>query len=192
MTEDEWLNGRDPEPMLECLRGRADSPGLRRFAAACCRRIWPLLAHEESRRAVEIAERYAGGLAGERDRREAKAAVPVLCPGDDLTDRWNLDAWATEAAANTVFGDDDYPPIPTYATTCAIAAARAAAAAAGCAAAIAVAGGESDKEAAGSRAEEAERGEQCAILRRTFGNPFRPSQGGVGPDGGRTGGFATA
>jgi hypothetical protein len=34
--------------------------------------------------------------------------------------------FAAEAALCTVFGDDDYPPIPTFATTCAIAAARAA------------------------------------------------------------------
>jgi hypothetical protein len=178
MIEDEWLNSRDPESMLEYLRDKARSRSLRRFATACCRRIWYLFAHEESRKAVEIAEKYAEGLASERDRLEAKAAVPVICPGDDLTDPWNLDAWSTEAAVSTVFGDDDYPPIPTYAATCAIAAARAAAAAAGCAAAIAMAGGESDKEAAGSRAEEAERREQCSLLRQIFGNPFSSSQGG--------------
>jgi hypothetical protein len=178
MTEDEWLNCRDPERMLEYLRDKAGNRSLRRFATACCRRIWHLFAHEESRRAVEIAEKYAEGLVSERDRQAASAAIPVICPGDDLTDPWNLDAWTTEAAANTVFGDDDYPPIPTYAATCAIAAARAAAAAAGCAAAVAVAGKESDKEAVGNRVAAAEQKGQCSLLRQIFGNPFRSSQGG--------------
>jgi hypothetical protein len=176
LAEDEWLNCRDPERMLEYLRGKVGTRSLRRFAIACCRRICHLMAHEESRRAIEVGERYAEGLSSEQERQEASAAVPKICPGDSLTDPWNLDAWTTEAAASTVFGDNDYPPIPTYATTCAIAAARAAAAAAGCAAAIAVVGEESYKEAVGERVAEAEQNEQCSLLRRIFGNPFRSSQ----------------
>jgi hypothetical protein len=172
MTEEEWLNCRDPEAMLEYLRDTAESRSLRRFATARCRRIWHLFAHEESRRAVEIAEKYAEGLASERDRLKAKAAVPVIFPGDDITDPSNLDAWSTEASVSMVFGDDDYPPIQTYAATCAIAAARAAAAA-GCAAAIAITGADSDKESAGNRVVEAEQREQCSLLRQIFGNPFR-------------------
>jgi hypothetical protein len=179
MTEVEWLNCRDPERMLEYLRDRAESRSLRHFATACCRRIWHFFAHEESRRAVEVAEKYVEGLASERDRQEASAAILVICPGDDLTDPWNLDAWTTEAAACTVFGDDDYPPIATYATTCAIAAARAAAAAAGCAAAVAHAGEGSEKEAMAERAVEAEQEGQCSLVRRIFGNPFRCSQRGA-------------
>lgn len=184
MTEDEWLNCRDPERMLEYLRGKVGSRSLRRFAIASCRRIWHLMAHQESRTAIEVGERYAEGLASEGERQEAGAAVPNICPGDSLAEPWNLDAWTTEAAASTVFGDNDYPPIPTYATTCAIAAARAAAAAVGCAAAMAAAGEESHKEAVGERAADAEQNEQCSLLRQIFGNPFHSSQAGGGPDGG--------
>src|SRR5262249_28131219 len=100
------------------------------------------------------------------------AAVPVICAGDRLTDPWNVDAWSTEAAASTVFGDDDYPPIPTYAATCAIAAARAAAATAACAAAAGAGGTDAEKEALGDRVHEAEREQQCALVRAIFGNPF--------------------
>jgi hypothetical protein len=173
MTEEEWLICRDPEPMLEFLRDRASSPSFRRFAVACCRRIWQLFAHEESRRAVQIAEAYAVGRATERDRREASAAVPVICPGDSLTDPCNLDAWSTEAAASAVFADDDYPPIVTYAATCAIAAARTAAAAAACAAAVGAGGTEAEKEALGECVHEAERTQQSALVRAIFRNPFQ-------------------
>ena len=44
-----------------------------------------------------------------------------------MTDPENIDSFATEAVLCTVFGDGDYPPIPTYATTFTIAAARASA-----------------------------------------------------------------
>jgi hypothetical protein len=173
VTEAEWLASTDPEPMLELLRGKATGRKLRLFACACCRRIWHLLAHEESRRAVQTAELYAEGLVGEPERLEVNGQVPVICPGDSITDPWNLDAWSTEAAANTVFGDNDYPPIPTYATTCAVAAARAAAAAAACAAAVAAAGSGEDREAIGNRVHEVERREQSSLVCDIFGNPFR-------------------
>jgi hypothetical protein len=76
VTEQEWLTGTDPYPMLQFVRGRLTERQMRLFAVACCRSIWPLL-DKPHRDVVEVAERYAEGRArGElvRARQAAWAA----------------------------------------------------------------------------------------------------------------------
>src|SRR4051794_4883923 len=47
--------------MLESLHGQASVRKLQLFAAACCRRVWPLLDEGSMRRAVETAELFTEG-----------------------------------------------------------------------------------------------------------------------------------
>jgi hypothetical protein len=62
MTEAEWLACDDLGRILALVEARASERKLTLLACACCRRVWPLLLFEASRRAVEIAERFADGL----------------------------------------------------------------------------------------------------------------------------------
>jgi hypothetical protein len=75
MTESEWLSATDPELMLAFLEDRAGGRKLRLFSCACCRRIWHLLSDARVRGAVEVAERFADGLATEQERHASWAAA---------------------------------------------------------------------------------------------------------------------
>src|SRR5262245_41045217 len=67
MTEAEWLACTDTRRMRAFLRDKASDRKVRRFACACCRRIWPLISDPWGREAVEVAERYADGAASEEE-----------------------------------------------------------------------------------------------------------------------------
>lgn len=60
MTEQEWQECGDPDPMLDFLLGTRWDRKLRLFACACCRRIWHLL-DEHGRGCVDGGERIAEG-----------------------------------------------------------------------------------------------------------------------------------
>jgi hypothetical protein len=86
MTEAEWLARTNPDPMLQYLRGRACGRKLRLFACACVRRVWRHLTDPRSRAAVEVAERYADGLATTKElalaRQQAAWAAAWSCRRD--------------------------------------------------------------------------------------------------------------
>jgi hypothetical protein len=82
MTEAEWLNeiGRS-QWMMHTLqlrklpRTKAGRRKLRLFACGCCRAAWDRLPDARLRGAVEVAERFADGLASQEELDAARAAV---------------------------------------------------------------------------------------------------------------------
>jgi hypothetical protein len=68
-SEEDWLSCGCSTTMLGWLRDTASERDLRLFMIACCRRIWPLIADERSRRAVELAELDVDGKLADRFKR---------------------------------------------------------------------------------------------------------------------------
>ncbi len=151
MTEADWLAATDPAPMLEFLQGKGNSRKLRLFACACCRRIWNALGYYEvNKKGVEVAERYADGL----------ATVEELLAAHDVID----------ASGDTRDTAADYVTAANLSVVC-----QAAEAAAWLAAFVALLNKNKDGNRPPSweyRVEEAERREQLLLLRDIFGDPF--------------------
>ena len=70
MNEMEWLESKQPEPMLNYLRGAGSSRKMRLFAAACCCRIKDYL-NERSLHALAAVERHIEGAAIDDELRNA-------------------------------------------------------------------------------------------------------------------------
>src|SRR2546423_14717665 len=88
MTEEEWLAATDPTPMLEFIRDKTSSRKWRLFACVTARRLPTLMADEPSRCAIEIAEKYADGIATEQEveitRTEMQKGVEELVSQQDF------------------------------------------------------------------------------------------------------------
>jgi hypothetical protein len=81
LTEIEWLTCTDPEPMIRWLElGRmVTCRQARLFGVACCWRTWHFHSDERIHRIVEVAERYADGLAGAAELHAAHRRSNTLC-----------------------------------------------------------------------------------------------------------------
>jgi hypothetical protein len=106
--------------MLEFLRGKVSERKLRLFAAACTRCFWQYLVREPSRRAVEVAEQFADGLADQSVLQSARIAAEVV-PGQLLTkmnyplsafaaaECTEADAWEAASRASSAILDAALP-----------------------------------------------------------------------------------
>ena len=172
MTEQEWSSSTDPEPILAFLRERASERKLRLFACACCRRVWHLL-HPNSRRAIEVMERYVDGQAseGERVAAEGYAGVLVRNCNDLVPAGVRIEGAAAHgvfAALGAVLGDLALGGHGQRGDARAQAFSGASYAAEHAREALAV-----EARARRSRARAEAGREQCALLRDLFGNPLR-------------------
>ena len=72
-----WRECANPAWMLWAVDefGCGDERRYRLFACRCVRKIWHLLPDERSKRAVEVSERFADGLASLEELRAARAAA---------------------------------------------------------------------------------------------------------------------
>jgi hypothetical protein len=81
VTESEWLAYDDADSLRVCLIRRFDDISDRKmhlFACACCRRVWHLLRDHRSRHAVEVAARFADGLATRKELAAARGAAVIV------------------------------------------------------------------------------------------------------------------
>ena len=75
LTERDWRDCDRPETLLHFLADKGTDRDWRRFALSCCRRIDHLIEDARSRAAIEVATRYAEGLASPSDLDEAHRAA---------------------------------------------------------------------------------------------------------------------
>jgi hypothetical protein len=108
MTEVEWQTSDNPTNMLLFMKGKTSVRKLRLLACASCRRYWTLLTDDRSRKAVEVAEVFADGLATEEERlrvcRNCDVSLSGITAGTPLT--W--DVHARLAARATAYHDDAF------------------------------------------------------------------------------------
>lgn len=77
MSDEEWWRSDDAPAMIRSLRAGWHGPAedfvrlIHRYLLASCRAIWRILPMEESRRGVEVAERYIEGRATDEEYRIA-------------------------------------------------------------------------------------------------------------------------
>jgi hypothetical protein len=63
MSESDWLACKNPGKMLLLSIRKTTDRKMRLFAATCCRLLWHMFRDDRSRKVIEVAERFADGVA---------------------------------------------------------------------------------------------------------------------------------
>src|SRR5262245_5157163 len=120
MTETEWLSSGDADWLMLQFESAARSSAALRlsdrtlwlYAVGCVRRVDHLLQEHHLREALEVAERFADGLATAeelvRAGREASALALEKERGGSLSEPWQ--GWPSACAANAVAFLTTEPP----------------------------------------------------------------------------------
>jgi hypothetical protein len=187
MTEVEWLECTDVQKMLTfvawSLGEKADRKS-RLFAVACSRRVSHRMADERSREAIDVAERYADGMATLEQLQHANAQAKAATDGrytEHLDYESDYDPDASYAAATAYFASyHRLCPIHYFSRGwfrgCADGTAYYAAEVVGEQAVegLATTHSQSEFQVAWDEASRSEAVQQCQFLLCIFGNPFRP------------------
>jgi len=171
-----WLTGGMPRAMLYLTEGTALDRRFRLYACACVRRVWHFLDDERLRRAVEVAEAFADGLAQHEEMRKAEAAAEAYALRIGNERRGGVRSAAHSAHQAAYAGDVDLPSgfVKFVAHGSTAAASTAALAEAGAAKTASEDQGEIEACAQAKAAESAADAAHAVVLRDIIGNPFRP------------------
>jgi hypothetical protein len=104
MTSAEWTTCNNPKAMLTFLKSQhaTSERKLRLFSCACFRRIWYALTDHRAQKVVEVAERYADGMADDVEREGALEQIASAGRiGADAV-RWAVVAFAQTGAIMAV------------------------------------------------------------------------------------------
>jgi hypothetical protein len=165
MNASEWSYA-GLQSLLDYLKGQATERKLRLFAAACARRLWPLL-EERVRQGVELAERVADGeVPADRLAAGLRAARSGM-----IAARKQLKAKAERDAAGCAYTTVHWAMRKQMTTADALRAAQAAEWAAGHVAKAAAARNDRTAE---PQAQALARAAHAEMIHCLFGNPFRP------------------
>ena len=111
MSEKRWVDGLEPDAMLDFLGDRIAARKLRLLACAASRFVWEKLVDDRSKNAVVVAERFADGQASAE---ELEQAHQVACSafGDLGMAEGDISSAAATAHHACWYGDDHCPTVP--------------------------------------------------------------------------------
>jgi hypothetical protein len=113
VSKSEWNTCDDPQALLSFLAGRASQRKLRLLAVACCRQLFTdVIAEEQTRAAIGVAERYADGWVTKQDLTAARQAATAAWEPSWRAKRavWWTTYGRAAAAARGVLGQPVPPP----------------------------------------------------------------------------------